>query len=216
MGVLMYECLAGVRPTEASNLGQIFKLITIGPMAPLAEKAPNVPATFAKVVGWCLERARDARPASARDLRDALERVRAGSSLDGAVVAAHAPPPPSLAPPKSGNGKVIAIAASALVVLGLAGGAFGVGMKSRRTPPATPTVVAEAPPTPPPAEPAPPPVPSSSESAPAAKAPPASTASAAVRAVKPAKTPKAAPAAGGASASEDERAAGKVIAKPPF
>ena len=89
MGIVLYECLAGVRPTEAQNLGQIFKLVTIGPIAPLSETAPTVPLALQKIVWWCLERAREARPQSARELRDALERVQAGSTMDGAEVLAH-------------------------------------------------------------------------------------------------------------------------------
>jgi eukaryotic-like serine/threonine-protein kinase len=218
MGVLMYECLAGVRPTEANNLGQIFKLITIGPIAPLAEKAPNVPASFAKVVGWCLERTRDARPSGARDLRDALERVRAGSSLDGAAISAHVPQPPPafVAPPKGGGGRVAAIVAGAVVVLAVVAGGVGIGMKSRRTSPATATVVTEAPPAPPPVQPAAPPAPSPAEIASAPPAAPTASTSSPIRTAKPTKiAPKAAPGAA-APASEDERAAGKVIAKPPF
>lgn len=82
LGIVMYECLAGTRPTEASNLGQIFKLITVGPLRPLAERAPHVPAGLAKVVASCLERDRNARPKSATALREVLEHLRTMASIE--------------------------------------------------------------------------------------------------------------------------------------
>jgi eukaryotic-like serine/threonine-protein kinase len=204
MGILMYECLAGVRPTEANNLGQIFKLITIGPMAPLPEKAPNVPASFAKVVAWCLERTRDGRPSSARDLRDALERVRAGSSLDGASVAAHAPLPP--VPKRS---RTVAIVTGVVATLAVAIGIAGVTLP-KRAKPIPPPVTAAAPPTPVA-------VPAASASAFAPASAPASAsasalASAPVSKPRPSKAKPAAP----APSTDEERAAGKVILKAPF
>ena len=127
IGIVLYECLAGVRPTEGTNLGQIFKLVTIGPFPSLAEKAPHVSPSLAKLVGWCLERSRDNRPKSATELREALERVRAGSTMDGAEVLAR---PVSLAaePRKSSRRMPMAVAAVVLVLA--SGSAFAV--KARR------------------------------------------------------------------------------------
>ena len=127
IGIVLYECLAGVRPTEGTNMGQIFKLVTVGPFPSLADKAPHVSASLAKLVGWCLERSRDNRPKSATELREALERVRAGSTMDGAEVIAR--PVSSAAQPTKSSRRMPMVAAA--VVLALVGGsAFAVKARS--------------------------------------------------------------------------------------
>ena len=207
MGVLMYECLAGVRPTEANNLGQIFKIITLGPIPPLAERAPLVPAAYASLVAWCMQRAREARPANARALREALERVRASGTMDGAEVAVYAPRPtkPSRLP--------AAIIAGVLGVAAIGGGAV-LTLRATRKPPPTPAVVVAAPSPPPPVTSTAEPVAAPSETAAvvASAAPP--VASSPVRAKAKSKAAAAAPA--DAPPPNDERAAGKVILKAPF
>jgi len=129
MGIVMYECLAGVRPTEGANLGQIFKLVTVGPIPPLADQAPNCPAALVKLVSWCLERARDARPPSATALREALERVRAGTTMDGAEVAARAVDVAREPARRRPWGVIVAASAVALVIAGA--GVAGVKVKGR-------------------------------------------------------------------------------------
>ena len=127
IGIVLYECLAGVRPTEGTNMGQIFKLVTVGPFPSLADKAPHVSASLAKLVGWCLERSRDNRPKSATELREALERVRAWSTMDGAEVIAR--PVSSAALPTKSSRRMPMVAAA--VVLALVGGsAFAVKARS--------------------------------------------------------------------------------------
>ena len=130
MGIVMYECLSGVRPTEGTNLGQIFKLVTIGPIPPLAEKVPSCPAALVKLVSWCLERTREARPESAAALREALERVRAGTTMDGAEVLARAVEP-AQAPTRRWG----AIAAGVVAVVATVAGVSVAAVRSRPTPP---------------------------------------------------------------------------------
>jgi eukaryotic-like serine/threonine-protein kinase len=158
VGVLMYECLAGVRPTEGANLGQILKLVTVGPFKPLASVAPQVPAPLARVVDSCLMRDRTQRVASALALREALERVKAGTTLDGAEV--HQEVALTAPAPRKSRGRVFAALGAGATLLAILG--FGV-VRARSTPPEPPRAAAvtqapQAPPAPAQAEPPPPPV----------------------------------------------------------
>ncbi len=234
MGIMMYECLAGVRPTEAANLGQIFKLVTIGPIPPIAEKVPEIPPSLAKAVQWCLERDRAARPPNATALREALERVLAGSTLDGAAVAlrpSEVAPASDLAPPAArASRKWGLIAAGAMVVVATIAGGGTLAMRARHKAsaaaeaPAAPAIVAASAGASPTA-PASAPVSASESPAPLASAPASASASPAAVASAPAKSkpsarPKpAAPATAAAAPAKDpkdERAAGKVVVTPPF
>ncbi len=220
MGIVMYECLAGVRPTEGANLGQIFKLVTIGPMPPLAEKAPNSPAALVKLVMWCLERTRDGRPPNATALREALERVRAGSTMDGAEVARAVDGLPS----RPARGRTWVGMAAAAAVLATIAGAGVVTVKARQSPPPPPAALAA--PAPPPLEPAPAlAVAAAAASQPTVVAAPiaAPSAAATLGAATPAKlSGRAKPGRGASTAApvapetKDERGAGKVVVKPPF
>jgi serine/threonine protein kinase len=62
LGVIFYECLTGERPTHAENLGQIFKIITTGTIAPITTLRPDVPADVRDLVGRMLTRDREKRP----------------------------------------------------------------------------------------------------------------------------------------------------------
>ena len=214
MGVVMYECLAGVRPTEGANLGQIFKLVTVGPIPPLAEQAPSCPASLVKLVSWCLERARDARPASATALREALERVRAGTTMDGAEVAARAVDVVREPARRRPWGVIAAASAAALVIAGA--GIAGVKVKGRSAGAGSTVSIAQtsAP------LPVPGPVPVAAREVEPAREREAVVASAtasapAAGAPKPKVRTKPA-AAAAAPVGGDERAAGKVVVTPPF
>jgi serine/threonine-protein kinase len=73
LGVVLYECLAGRRPIEGDNFGQIVKFLNHGTIPPLGEVAPHVPADLAQLVARMLERAREDRP---QDLREVLAVLR--------------------------------------------------------------------------------------------------------------------------------------------
>ena len=44
VGVILYECLSGSRPTEASNVGQVLKALAHLRFPPIEQVAPSVPA----------------------------------------------------------------------------------------------------------------------------------------------------------------------------
>ncbi len=62
LGIILYECLAGHRPIEGENVGQILKGITMGEIAPLARARPDLPAATAALVTRMLARNPDERP----------------------------------------------------------------------------------------------------------------------------------------------------------
>jgi serine/threonine protein kinase len=79
LGVILYECLAGKRPTDAENVGQIIKRVTQAELTPLEDVAPEVPAELCALVSDMLSRRRARRP-DLRTVREVLERLRAASS----------------------------------------------------------------------------------------------------------------------------------------
>jgi serine/threonine-protein kinase len=76
LGVIIYEALAGTRPTEGDGLGQVLKMITTTDIRPLETAAPDVPADVARLVGQMLRRNREERP-------DGLHEVAALLSVHG-------------------------------------------------------------------------------------------------------------------------------------
>jgi serine/threonine protein kinase len=56
LGIVLYECLAGARPTQAENLGQVIKRITQDPITPLADLVADLPAELASLLSGLLER----------------------------------------------------------------------------------------------------------------------------------------------------------------
>ena len=73
LGIVMYECLTGVCPTRGENIGQIFKKVTSTPLVPIDHWIPNLPEGVIGVVGRLLQRDRNERPASAKEVRLQLE-----------------------------------------------------------------------------------------------------------------------------------------------
>ena len=62
LGVIAYECIAGARPTEASNVGQVMKIIAQQRIVPIADVVPDVPADVAAIITAALTNERDKRP----------------------------------------------------------------------------------------------------------------------------------------------------------
>jgi eukaryotic-like serine/threonine-protein kinase len=80
LGVVLYECVAGERPTQAENLGQVIKRITQLPIAPLGEVVPDVPSELVALVGRLLERDPSLRLHDMTIVAESLARIaRAGT-----------------------------------------------------------------------------------------------------------------------------------------
>ena len=106
LGVILYECLAGVRPVVGDNFGQIVKHLTHGRIPPLTEVAPHVPAELSRMVGKMLERAREDRP---DDLREVLLILR---RYTGARARTFGGPRAPLTSPTPEGGEVVRVDAN--------------------------------------------------------------------------------------------------------
>ncbi len=72
LGLIVYRCLSGVLPTQADNVGQVFKNIVAKPIQPLEQIAPELPADVTALVGRMLSRARADRPLDLREVAGLL------------------------------------------------------------------------------------------------------------------------------------------------
>ncbi len=63
LGILLYECLAGKRPTDGEGFGPIIKRITTGTLEPLEHAREGLPRRLTSLVGRMLARERTLRPA---------------------------------------------------------------------------------------------------------------------------------------------------------
>jgi serine/threonine-protein kinase len=62
LGLILYQCLTGILPTDAKNVGQIFKILLTRRIWPLRDLNPTVPADLASMVDRMLAREVKKRP----------------------------------------------------------------------------------------------------------------------------------------------------------
>ncbi|HVU02783.1 MAG TPA: serine/threonine-protein kinase [Polyangiaceae bacterium] len=106
LGVILYECAAGIRPFEADSLTQLAVLIHTGDAKPLASVRTDLPPGFADLVMRAMTGDREKRTQTAQGLRADLERFGSVSfrGLTGALPAGSvlgAQPAKSAVPAKS-------------------------------------------------------------------------------------------------------------------
>ncbi|HEX8794054.1 MAG TPA: response regulator [Polyangiaceae bacterium] len=95
LGAILYEALAGVRPIEASNVGQVLKVLLVDGIMPLVRRRPELPPGVGSLVDRMLMRERDERPGDLRAVFAELSRhANVGPPAFG--------PPSSEGPPTSG------------------------------------------------------------------------------------------------------------------
>jgi serine/threonine protein kinase len=99
LGVVLYQCLSGRRPTEAENVGQILRLLTTGTLVPLRDAAPDVPSDVAELADRMLERDRARRLASLVDAHRIIARYAPGASTPPFGEPAAATSQPTATPP---------------------------------------------------------------------------------------------------------------------
>ncbi len=134
VGAILYECLAGVPPTDGANLGQILKALAMGNITPLALRVPTVPPPVLRLVDNLLQIDREKRPASATAVIAMIDAAREGGlpretlPVTGGARPSNAGRPetpapatrdatPSIPPRKSRTGAVFAAVGIALVLL---------------------------------------------------------------------------------------------------
>lgn len=134
LGVILYECLTGVRPFEANALLDLYNQIMRGRPTPPRDLEPNIPPSIERACLSALERKAEDRPFDARAFSEAL-------TLGGEEQ------PPARA---RGRGRAAGLAAAGLGLLLLAGAMLAVAMarKGREPEPepsrSPPTIAASA------------------------------------------------------------------------
>ena len=88
LGVIMYECLTGVRPVGGDNVGQILKVITTHAIVPLDQIAPTLPRPILDLSRRMLAYERSRRPSDLREAFDVLRKYTevAAPPFDAATV----------------------------------------------------------------------------------------------------------------------------------
>jgi serine/threonine-protein kinase len=101
VGVVLYECLTGVRPTQGENLGQVLKTLTSMAIRPVEEVLPGLPSEVTALLGRLLSE-RGSRPGSASEVVSVLERYLDDTSAAASSLAPLAPLAEPARPAQSG------------------------------------------------------------------------------------------------------------------
>jgi tetratricopeptide (TPR) repeat protein/predicted Ser/Thr protein kinase len=132
-GIVMYEAATGVLPFRGETSGVITDAILNRTPPPLARANPELPAKFDDAISKALEKDPKLRYQHAADIRADLQRIKRDSSQSGhaalgdagdsarGVSSADVPPDPNQRPQKVGVGKLLALIAGLVAVLGLGG-----------------------------------------------------------------------------------------------
>ena len=141
LGVILYECLSGKRPTEAATLGAILKIIVTDGVVPLWEVLPGVDGALAGAVMRMLRTSREERAPSLAEIRgelvaqlpptfvlEAFEAEGAPASVPHVPARMPASTPPG--PTKKPRSRLLALAAVALATVGAVLAARGLGGES--------------------------------------------------------------------------------------
>ena len=81
LGVVLYECLSGHRPTEAATLGAILKIIVTDGVRPIRSIIPDLDVSVADALAEMLRSSREARAPSLDRMRGCLAALRDSTYL---------------------------------------------------------------------------------------------------------------------------------------
>ncbi|MBK8003792.1 MAG: protein kinase [Gemmatimonadetes bacterium] len=120
LGIVAYELLSGRLPYQGTTPQQLLAAHVVREPEPLAQVRPGLPAGLAEIIMRCLAKAREARWASAEELRDALEGLGPLGVVTPAAGPGVAAPPADRSPAQvallaAGAGAVILGAVAVLV-----------------------------------------------------------------------------------------------------
>jgi eukaryotic-like serine/threonine-protein kinase len=101
LGVLLHEAATGARPFKGTSDAALISSILRDPPPPVAARRADLPDALAHLIARCLEKDRDRRIQTAREVRDGIEAIRRQLESGASAVA---PPrsPPSGVPSSSG------------------------------------------------------------------------------------------------------------------
>ncbi|MBK7395056.1 MAG: protein kinase [Myxococcales bacterium] len=94
LGVIFFECLSGERPTQADNIGQIIKMVTMESLPDLAVAMPTIPRDLTGLVSRMLTRDRRQRPQTLAEVQALLRRYTDVAARSFGEPAAHKSNPP--------------------------------------------------------------------------------------------------------------------------
>ena len=103
LGIVLYELAAGERPFAGDSSARLMAAILRDEPQPVADRRPDLPPAFGRVVSRCLEKRPDDRVQTARDVFNELKSQLRESSVS--TVARPVPAPPrveAVRPPSSG------------------------------------------------------------------------------------------------------------------
>lgn len=107
-GVVLYEMLSRAHPFLRDSAFATADAIVREPAAPLADRAPGVPPALSQIVSRCLEKDRERRFGSFKEVRAALSVVTATTGVTASVPAA---------PTRAGRRTAVAVGALAVIAV---------------------------------------------------------------------------------------------------
>jgi non-specific serine/threonine protein kinase len=91
LGILLYEAATGSRPFRGASSAALISSILRDPPPPMHARRTDLPGAFGQLIARCLEKNRDRRIQTARDVRNEIDVIRRGIA-SGAHAAADARP----------------------------------------------------------------------------------------------------------------------------
>jgi non-specific serine/threonine protein kinase len=78
LGVLLHEAATGLRPFRGPSSAQLISSILRDPPPPISARRSDLPGAFGQLIARCLEKDRDRRIQTARDVRNEIDVIRRG------------------------------------------------------------------------------------------------------------------------------------------
>jgi non-specific serine/threonine protein kinase len=87
LGVLLHEAATGVRPFRGASSAALISSILRDPSPPISARRRDLPGAFGRLIARCLEKERNRRIQTARDVRNEIDAIRReiGSGASAAV-----------------------------------------------------------------------------------------------------------------------------------
>jgi serine/threonine protein kinase len=76
LGVVLHEAATGSRPFQGASTAAVLSSILRDPPPPVGARRRDLPGTFGRLIARCLEKDRDRRVQSAKDVRNEIEATR--------------------------------------------------------------------------------------------------------------------------------------------